>query len=170
MDYKAVYGQMHARNPKAFSGYSIKDHVQQIAELVRTYSPMRLLDYGSGKGYQYLQRRVQYHWGGMLPHCYDPGVPQLREKPEGKFGGIICTDVLEHIEETDVPGLLEDIFGYLEEGGFAYFCVAIRPAKRKRLPDGRDVHVTIKPREWWDRQLDAVKPLDAHVVVNYDEG
>ena len=172
MDYAKVYGEMHAARPKAFSGFSIKHHVDAIAGLVAEIEPTRLLDYGSGKGYQYLALRVHERWGGMVPHCYDPGVRQLREKPEGQFQGVICTDVMEHIEEKDVSGILADIFGFvdLEARAFVYFCIACRPAKRKRLPDGRDVHVTIKPPAWWNRKI---KPFERDwltIRVVYDQG
>lgn len=152
MNYEDVYGRMHeSKGGKPFSGYSIKPYVHQIAGLVNVVQPRRILDYGSGKGYQYLALRVQNHWGGLLPYCYDPGVRQLRERPHGLFQGLICTDVMEHIEEDDVGKTLDDAFGFIDKHAhaFAFFAIACRPAKRKRLPDGRDVHVTVRPPDWW---------------------
>jgi hypothetical protein len=49
--------------------------------------PDRLLDYGSGKGYQYLARRYHERWGGLLPHCYDIGVQQLSPSPRASSAG-----------------------------------------------------------------------------------
>jgi len=170
MDYAKTYGAMHDKNAKHFSGYSIKPYVQEIAALILKFQPERLLDYGSGKGYQYLALRVQNHWGGLLPYCYDPGVVQLRIKPEGPFGGIICTDVLEHIEEADVDGLLDDLFGFADVNAFVFLSIACRPAKRKRLPDGRDVHVTIKPPKWWDAKLAKYQRDGLTIRAVYDEG
>jgi len=153
MDYEKEYGQMHDAKARNFSGYSIKRYVQEIAALVYDRLPDRMLDYGSGKGYQYLALRVHEKWGGILPVCYDPGVVQLRIKPIGKFSGIICTDVMEHIEEADVDKVLDDIFGFADDHGFVFLVIGIDPSYRKKLPDGRDVHVTIKPPEWWDAKL-----------------
>ncbi len=171
MKYRDVYGSIHERYPKWFSGYSIKSCVDDIAELVESHGSKRLLDYGSGKGYQYLgPMRVHERWGGILPHCYDPGVKQLRKKPDGLFDGIICTDVMEHIEEDDVPGVLASIFGYAAPSAFVFFCIACRPAKRKRLPDGRDVHVTVKPPAWWGKRLEPFKRDGLTFRVVYDEG
>ena len=170
MDYAKTYGAMHDKNAKHFSGYSIKPYVQEIAGLVLEFQPERLLDYGSGKGYQYLALRVQNHWGGLLPFCYDPGVVQLRIKPEGKFNGIICTDVMEHIEEADVDGLLDDLFSFADKYAFVFLSIACRPAKRKRLPDGRDVHVTIKPPKWWDAKLAEYQRDGLTIRAVYDEG
>lgn len=150
MDYAKAYRQLHARNRKIFGGFSIVEHVPAIAELVNEFKPDRILDYGCGKGLQYTQERVHDQWGGLMPALYDPGVKALSRKPEGKFGGIICTDVLEHIEEFDLPEILDDIFGYAADEAFVFFNVACRPAKSKRLSDGRNVHVTVKPPEWWE--------------------
>src|SRR5690348_1646525 len=112
-DYAKLYTELH-RNEKAFAGYSLKSYVDDIALLVERHNPKSLLDYGSGKGYQYLQKRMHERWGGLLPYCYDVGVRQLSEKPQGLFDGVICTDVMEHIAEEDVDAVLDDIFGYAE--------------------------------------------------------
>lgn len=170
MDYAKTYGAMHDKNAKHFSGYSIKPYVQEIAALVWDRLPRRMLDYGSGKGYQYLALRVQDHWGGILPVCYDPGVVQLRIKPDGKFGGIICTDVMEHIEEADVDEVLAEIFSFADDHAFVFLSIACRPAKRKRLPDGRDVHVTIRPPDWWDAKLAKFQRDGLTIRAVYDEG
>lgn len=173
MNYEEAYEKLHGCNKHRFSGYSIKPYVDDIAELVESHGAKRLLDYGSGKGYQYLKLRVHERWGGILPYCYDPGVKQLRAQPEGLFDGIICTDVMEHIEEADVVGVFETIFGYAEPGAFLFFCIACRPSlnfnKRLPWPDGRDVHVTIKPPAWWDRQLKPFRRDGLTLRVVYDQ-
>ncbi len=150
MDYGKAYSQMHAANEKAFAGYSVKNYLEQIAQLVAISGATSLLDYGSGKGYQYLARRYHEAWGGVLPHCYDVGVRQLAERPTGKFHGVICTDVLEHIAEPDVDQVLADIFGFAEK--FVFLAIACRKAK-KTLPDGRNVHLTIREPAWWDAKI-----------------
>ena len=170
MDYEKTYGQMHDAKARHFSGYSIKPYVSEIAALVYDRLPDRLLDYGSGKGYQYLALRVHEKWGGLLPVCYDPGVVQLRIKPTGQFSGIICTDVMEHIEEADVGAVLDDIFSYAANHGFVFLAIACRPARRKRLPDGRDVHVTIKSPVWWNNKLLKYQRDGLTIRAVYDEG
>lgn len=150
MDYAKVYGTMHENNPKHFPGYTSKRYKEVIARLVEEYDPKRILDYGCGKGYQYLGLRIHEAWGGLLPHCYDPAVRQLNVRPEGFFQGLICTDVLEHIEEKDLVGVVKDMLSFVDDyKAFAFISVSCIPAKNKKLPDGRNVHVTIKPPEWW---------------------
>lgn len=152
MNYAKEYGALHA-NPKRFPGYTLKRYAGDVAELVMETGG-RLLDYGSGKGFQYLKLRVHEQWGGILPYCYDVGLPHLAERPEGVFDGVICTDVLEHIEEADVPAILDDILGFADpSGSFVFLTASCRPAKRKKLSDGRNVHVTVKPPDWWEAQI-----------------
>ena len=172
MDYAQVYGRMHA-NDKYFQGFSIKDHVSAIANLVQRTGARTLLDYGCGKGRQYSQLKVHEQWGGIMPLLYDPGVAIYRRRPIGLFDGVICTDVMEHIEEADVQGVLEDIFSFVQErldgrDSFVYFCIACRPAKRKKLPDGRNVHVTVKPSIWWEEQLRPFQRKHIIIGVSYD--
>lgn len=168
-DYAAAYGQLHAKG-KYFPGNSIGPYVDSIAALVEQHNPASLLDYGCGRGLQYLKRRVHERWGGLLPHCYDIGVNGLNEKPEGQFGGVICTDMMEHIDTPDVPAILSELLGFVEPGGFLFLGISCRPTKKK-LPDGRDVHLTIQPPSWWIDQINIARSHDRrniHVVANWD--
>lgn len=151
MDYAAEYGKMHD-NDKRFPGYSLSAYTEDMKELVDYHKPESLLDYGSGKGFQYLIRRVHESWGGLLPYCYDIGVRQLANKPDRTFDGVICSDVMEHIERADVQGVLAELISYADS--FLFLGISCRPTKKK-LSDGRDVHVTIEPPEWWILQIEA---------------
>lgn len=163
MDYQEEYGRLHAKG-KYFPGYSITPYVDVIAALVKQHKPERLLDYGCGRGLQYLKRRVHERWGGLLPYGYDIGVSGLDAKPEGTFGGVICTDVLEHIEERDVPGFLDELLSYAEPGGFVFVTISCRPAN-KSFKDGRNLHLTIKPPSWWKKRLRDADPF-SKVQIN----
>lgn len=127
-----------------------------------------MLDYGSGKGYQYLKARVHEAWG-ILPTCFDLGVVQLQEPPpEGKkFDGVICTDVMEHIAEDDIDPLLSHLFGYVSKRGFAYFSICCRAA-RKEFPDGVNVHLTIKSPRWWNEKLFRYKRDGLEIRADYE--
>jgi hypothetical protein len=148
--YKKMYREMHQADPKVFSGRLSIDLADRVAVLVERYRPRSLLDYGSGKGYQYLRDRVQDRWGGLLPICYDPGVIQLEELPDGPFDGVLCTDVLEHIKPGDVDETLGELFARARH--FVYMSICCRPAG-KLFPDGTNVHLTVEPPEWWETKL-----------------
>lgn len=146
------YKLMH-KSGKMFRGGSMKGHTEAVADLVSKYQPASLLDYGSGKGVQYDELNLHERWGGLKPHCYDPGYPPIAEKPKGKFDGVLCTDVAEHVPEDAVDAFLADVIGYANR--FAFFCIFTNPS-RKFLPDGRNVHLTVRPPEWWVERIAAV--------------
>lgn len=167
MDYAAAYAELHA-NPKYFPGYSLEEHTGAVADLVKRHNPESLLDYGCGKGYQYLRRRLHERWGGLLPHCYDVGLSHLCQRYERKFDGVICTDMLEHIEEQDVTGVIADICGYATKFVFCSVGTALAVNKKhKLLPDGRNPHLTVKPKEWWEPLFDPYRAR-IEVVAVYD--
>ena len=70
---------------------------------------------------------------------------------------------------VDLDGVLDDIFGFADDHAFVFLAIACRPAKHKRLPDGRDVHVTIKPPKWWDAKLEKYKRDGLTIRAVYDE-
>jgi hypothetical protein len=161
----------HSKRLKWWSGSLSLDSIENISELVGQTNARRLVDYGSGKGYQYLAQRAHEGWGGILPHCYDIGVWQLKKKPEGLFDGVICTDVMEHIDIDDIDDVLRDIFSLLdydrEGGAFAYFNVFCNPAS-KHWQDGRNVHLTVKPPEWWQNVFKQWKRPNLKLWVDYE--
>jgi hypothetical protein len=61
--------------------------------------------------------------------------------PEGRFDGVVCTDVLEHCPEEDLPWIVGELFGYARL--FVFANVACYPAAKK-LPNGENAHCTIR--------------------------
>lgn len=143
-----------------FPGHSIQAHVEAITALVRTTSSKTLLDYGCGKGQQYISANLATEWG-CRPYLYDPAIVHLSRKPKGKFDGVICTDVLEHIPEEELLDVLRELFNYARK--FAFFSICTRAAK-KTLPDGRNCHLTIKPEEWWLSLIAGLEPAVLYEV------
>lgn len=137
MDLIEQYQQLHREGK--FTGASLVPHIPAIKQTIKRFNCRTLLDYGCGK--------AEFHpdWG-IPATLYDPGVPIFDTKPQGLFDLVICTDVLEHLEEDQVSDVLDEIFGYATRAVFLTICT--RPAKKK-LPDGRNCHLTVQPREWW---------------------
>ena len=108
-----------------------------------------LLDYGCGAGLQYAEENIQRYWQ-IMPSLYDPAIPKFAKKPVGKFDGVICTDVMEHIPEGEIDDSLREIYGYATKAVF--FTICCREANRL-LPNGMNCHVTIRPENWWRNRL-----------------
>jgi 2-polyprenyl-3-methyl-5-hydroxy-6-metoxy-1,4-benzoquinol methylase len=62
----------------------------------------------------------------------------------------ICYDVMEHLPEAQVLSVLENIASYAREGGFFQICT-VPDGYGSRI--GETLHLTVKPAEWWLRQL-----------------
>jgi hypothetical protein len=161
----AQYARMHDEGErflgvpasKTFPGKSLFAQVGRIGALVKDSGATNLLDYGCGKGLQYAARdidvpgvgpveSVQDYWEVDFIWRFDPAFRPLSAEPEGVFGGVICTDVLEHVPEEDLGWVLDDLFGYASR--FVFASVACYPAS-KRLPDGGNAHCTLLPPASW---------------------
>jgi hypothetical protein len=162
IDYGEVYTQLHRRTDNIFSGRSITPHIDAIAELVKSSGAKTLLDYGCGKGHQYHVDGVHQGWGGIQPHLFDVGVPEYAQRPHGRFDGVICTDVMEHIAIEDVKSVLKDVFRYSRQ--WVFFSICIRPA-HKEFDDGTNVHLSVKPSYWWERKIEKAAKGRPYQVV-----
>lgn len=174
----AQYARMHVEGEtrlgiaaeQTFPGSSLGAHIVRIKRLIEETGARTLLDYGAGKGKQYRPQKIMVdgrhvadgiaeYWDVDEVRCFDPGFAPHSALPDGRFDGVVCTDVLEHCPEEDLPWILDEIFGYATR--FVYLNVACFPA-RKHLPNGENAHVTIRPPEWW-RSLVA-----AHATVRWE--
>ena len=161
-----LYREMHAQGEKflgippemTFPGKSLYAQSPRITKLIRRTGARTILDYGSGKGRQYdeqpLVAESGKRWSSILDYwdldtvtCYDPAYGPFSGLPEGKFDGVICTDVMEHCPEEDIPWIAAEIFGYATR--FVFLNAACFPAQ-KRLPSGENAHCTVRPPDWWE--------------------
>ena len=54
---------------------------------------------------------VNDYWGVKVTR-YDPGLAAFSQLPPGQFDGVICTDVLEHCPEDDLPWIVNELFSF----------------------------------------------------------
>lgn len=155
------YEIMHA-SPKYFRGVNTAKYRSEIGFLILKTSSNTLLDYGSGKGDQYKHPYNLHDSWGVEVTCYDPAVPGINEKPTGKYDGVICCDVMEHIPDHSVDAVIKNIFSLANK--FVFFVITNVPAK-KQMPDGRNCHVTVEPNEWWLARIGRAKPAGIELKV-----
>jgi len=166
-----LYRQMHATGH--FPGHSTKKNSALIKSLIALHEAVTILDFGSGKGKQYDEDKLHEEWGVPRPTLYDPAVIGISSLPNAfrPFDGVICCDVLEHLEGDE---LRHAIFNAtLRAKKFAFFSISCRPAK-KILPDGRNCHLTIEPPDWWRATIDAHRFKGSlkcpEVSLKFDDG
>ena len=140
------YQQVHAAKPHYGSGPG-----EQERETIRTAiveaigEPNSVLDYGCGNSRLASQ---MFPVSSMLCR-YDPAIERLSRLPDLRFEVGICTDVLEHVPESEL-GELVTRFKTLAPTW--YFTIHTGPAAQI-LPDGQNAHCTQHPPEWWRELL-----------------
>ncbi len=134
----ADWGSSAAKNQSPFLRYVNRD--KNIHDI---------LDFGAGTGsFGKFVRDAQA--GGILRkdvtvHEYDPSVEFISKLPERRFDLIVSNDVMEHVEPEYVD---ETIKWQLAHSWRQYHHIDCNET-RDRLPDGRDVHLTVRPPHWW---------------------
>lgn len=145
--------ELHATR-KVFSGRGVLKYAPTLIALSRRVGAKSALDYGCGKGNQYMPEHDKgirlVEQLGYEPTKYDPAWPAFDTKPEGVFDLVWCTDVMEHIPEEDIPAILRDLNAY---AGKALFVTVATHAAKKELPNGENAHTTQRPRAWWQEQF-----------------
>lgn len=143
-EYKKLLEETH--HDLAWGNSSI-NHVDNIFDFIKNNNITDMLDYGAGK--QLLAKGLQTRCPDVNIHCYDPGIPDISDKPN-PASMVCCTDVLEHVEPEFIDAVLDDLKRVVLNIG--YFIVSVKPAQ-KILPDGRNAHLIVQPIEWWRDQL-----------------
>lgn len=102
----------------------------------------RILDFGSGKSTLILDTARRIKARGFR---YDPAIPEISIPPAGEFDFILNSDVLEHLDNSEIPQILNDIATF---GSRVLFCISTRPANTI-LENGENAHATIENHDWW---------------------
>jgi len=152
---------------KMFNGISLIYYIPQLMEIILNKEKAKsILDYGCGKGKLYssteyntlnldkkgrrLNDSLPNLWQLDYYALYDPGYKEHNKLPKGKYDGVICTDVIEHIDENDCDWILDEIFSYGRK--FVYVTIACYKAL-KTFDNGKNVHVNVQTPEYWKEKL-----------------
>ena len=150
------YKQYHREHSEYGNGGGLKFYLQHIKDLVQDTKSETLLDYGSGKGQLYtedfseitdeIDRPLPEYWNLDEYQLFDPAYEEHAKLPVHKKDAVVCTDVLEHIPQTDLGWVVDEIFSYARKMGFLN--VACFEAM-KTFKDGTNVHVSVfSPDDW----------------------
>jgi hypothetical protein len=137
------YAELHAT--ELYGATSLKN-LRLIRPEIKLLHPQSIIDYGCGQSM--LIDRLDLGYPLRLER-YDPAIPAYALKPKLKADLLINIDVLEHIEESDIDDVLAEMRALCRD---ALIIVDTAPAKRV-LADGRNLHVTLKPHDWWRERI-----------------
>ena len=146
------------RTRKTFSGNGVLKHLGTLLDFSNGIGARSGIEYGCGKGLQY-REGIKLVDGaeaggpdtleGMLGFevfKFDPCVEMFAEPPPEPADLVWCVDVLECVPEQDMQHVIEDLARLALKGLFV--TVASYPSKKK-LPNGDNAHLTVRPAEWW---------------------
>ena len=147
------YKILHAQN--ADFGASSAKLIDEIALVIDYLQPKSILDFGCGKGS--LVSELERRYPHINVYGYDPAVPGRETISVSRVDLVINTDVLEHIPEQALPGVVEQIAKLSDN---VYFNLHHALAK-KILPNGENAHCTVKPPEWY---VEFMRPYFGHLT------
>lgn len=141
---------MNKRWHDIFPGSGVGKQMIQIIDWIQQLKlhNKQLLDYGCGKGGTMDWIRSLY--SDVVVTGWDPGTHRYAQKPQQQYDGIYSIDVLEHIEQDQLTHTIHTLKQLSHPKTEWCHIIDLTPAK-KRLPDGRNAHVTLmSAREWME--------------------
>ena len=140
-EYAALNEELHLRCP-TYGTNNTQHYIGIIRQLMDCLKTRDILDYGCGKGD--LRRLLSFPIKE-----YDPAIPGKNGRPE-PADIVVCTDVLEHVEPACLNDVLSDLRRCVKVVGL--FIIPTH-ASSKFLADGRNAHLTQKPKVWWEKKV-----------------
>tara|TARA_Y100000590_G_scaffold467574_1_gene646922 strand:+ start:1172 stop:1795 length:624 start_codon:yes stop_codon:yes gene_type:complete len=171
-----LYKKMHLEGTdfdnaeNTFDGKSLRFFIEPIKKIILQTQAKSLIDFGCGKAKYYLEQininninyeNVVQYWEINDYKLYDPGVEKYSKYPNKKADALLCIDVIEHIPEKDVIKFINEIFKLSNK--FIFMNIACYPAI-KNLPDGRNVHLTIKDPDEWKKIISTISKNFPNIV------
>ncbi len=136
-----LYQELHKNNATYGSTGSV--HTPELILFIEYLKPKVVLDYGCGKGA--LINELSKIFPEIEFYGYDPAIPGRTQIPVKTADLVISTDVFEHIPETELEEVIENISKISQN---CYFNLH-HAAAITLLANGENAHCTIKPSCWY---------------------
>lgn len=138
------------KHPRGFGGSGFR-WADIIITLMEKHKISSCLDYGCGQSTLWkavLKKNPEFN--KITYTEYDPAIKGKEIVPSLPVDLVLCTDVLEHIEPEYLINVLHHIKSFSKK--IVFFNIALHKANKK-LPNGRNAHLIIRPKEWWEKIL-----------------
>jgi hypothetical protein len=177
----AGYQELH-QGGKLFDGRSLSRFIHILDRLIKENDCKTLLDYGAGRGVLYgnnygtltdaIDKPLGEYWGVDVDQ-YEPGWPgydelfdALPDFPNQGYDAVICVDVLEHIPETDLEWVVDEMLSIADK--IVFLNIACFPAL-KTFPDGTNLHISVfEPDVWLKFLSEKSKQHESGIYVYFD--
>lgn len=148
-------------NPNVFVGFSLQTFIAEITYLIQHSNVCSVLDYGCGKARAWQTYNLQKMWNLQHVDLYDPAVSEYSKKPQRPSDLVLCVDVLEHIPESALDQVLDELAFFTNK--ILFVNISTRPAN-KQLPNGMNAHLNVKSKDWWQKKL---QQMDVFVISRF---
>lgn len=164
-NYTNQLKQLHAASEAFGVGNVTAKHYPLIKNLIKKQSFGTVLDYGCGKGH-FIQH-AREAMPGLQVAGFDVASDEYGVLPDGKFDLVISLDVMEHVEFGALSNVLAEI---RDRTSKAFICSVANYPAGKKLPDGRNAHVTQMPFGYWFNIFSAFFRVDQFIRTGKAEG
>lgn len=168
--YEALeQSRRHHASEKTFAGKLMRPHAGYIKEIIQRLGCRSVLDYGCGKGEQYLWRNefagatipvgmtIEEFWDVPV-RKYDPAYPPFASEPEGQFDMVICTHTLGAIPTEDLGWAIDRLYQFSRKA--IYVAEMLQPVKKRIFS-----HPERHPFNWSVERWVAALKRDTHHEV-----
>ena len=146
-NYKRLITHKHDDKPWGGQGKSWVPHILPLLNKLPS-GAITILDYGCGRGT--FKPAIEELHPEVTVTEYDPGVRGKDVLVMKPVDFVVCTDVMEHVEQNYVVDTLRTINWLAVKGVFFNIDTAL---SKSFLPDGRNTHITIHPTRYWRQML-----------------
>jgi SAM-dependent methyltransferase len=154
----------------AFNDFGVTSF--QAEKAVAAYpDAVATLDFGCGNGFAVRQMRQAGHsWHGLEysraafeQHLHEPyfHLGDTRQFRDRQFDLVYSTEVMEHIPEEQIDGVVADLCRITAK--YIFMTISLRPSSQNNR-----FHCTLKPRAWWEPKFTSHGfQVDRHIVRAY---
>lgn len=147
-DYQEVLQRKHGASTNWGSTAGKYAGAEVLQQVFYNQQIQEMLDYGAGK--QALKPFVERYIPHVAYHAYDPGVPEIADKPKGKYGIVTCIDVLEHVEKEFTEEVVREIGRYAKYTVLLDIaCYPTGQVFEEGPHKGKDLHINLCPPDTW---------------------
>lgn len=143
MKHLPDYIEIHKKNPSYGSGPSQND-LRMIRDELRDIKINSAIDWGCGNS-----RALEKLFPNAKLTFYDPAIPGRDALPKARFNIGLCTDVMEHVPETEIDAMMKSMADVCDDW---IFIIHMFPANQL-LPDGSNAHVSQHDAMWWVKRI-----------------
>lgn len=164
MDTSKFYDKKYYQNRKKTSQYGHK--INKLVKAVIKYKPQTVLDVGCGHGF--LVKKLtelgiyakgldfSKYAGSEIPYRFVQSSATNIPFENNTFDVVVSSDFFEHLPEEDIDQVYSEM---KRVGGQIIALIAFKPDKVRKNEE-IDTHLTVKPREWWEKKVPEIEILN----------